>query len=546
MDDKALIKFQRQQISSLQEEKSAAMEALDLARELGTISSLSNPQSSLEMLLQEICDRANKMIPFKSCAVYLIDNDTQDFVQARSCPEYAAARLEKEVGLLIEDQSFAYALQSDGPVFFLDSAGDSHIFLHTLLTPSRVRGMFVGVMVQSKEDILDTTLKLFSVFMLSAANALENCETREFMRNHSQELERKVQQRTLDLADAFDRLDVTLDGMQAGVMVVEAEDHKIVDANPKALEMLGVGWEELIGRQCFDVICSAFRGNCPITDRGLNEDNGEYVIERRDGVSIPIQKTVSRVMINGKLHMVENFIDISEQKKLADLKEDVDRIMRHDLKGPLNGIIGLPDILLMDDEGNLTESQREILEYIQASGYKLLNMINLSLDLYKMETGAYEYHPAVADVYALARSVLKDLFELINYKKLVVREQFGGKGVEKGFSFNIRCDEFLTYSLLSNLLKNAVEASPAESVITLDVNDDLGDILIKIHNMGVVPEDIRDTFFEKYVTAHKSGGTGLGTYSAKLIAETMGGSVSFESSDVKGTSIFIKLPGIED
>ncbi|MFW5501517.1 MULTISPECIES: GAF domain-containing protein [unclassified Maridesulfovibrio] len=546
MDEKKLIKFQQQQIKALQLEKAAAMEALDLARELGTITALSPQQSSLDTLLQDICDRAQRMISFESCAVYLVDNNTQDFVRVRSCPDSASAKLEKEIDLLIADQSFAYALQSDGPVFFLDSAGENHILLHALLTPFRVRGMFVGIMQQSKEEILDTTLKLFSVFMLSAVNALENYENHEIMRNHSLELERMVQQRTQDLVDAYDRLDITLNAMQAGVMVVEAENYRIVDVNPKALEMMGREWEEVIGAECFSVICTACKGRCPIVDRGLEESNEEHVIERKDGTHIPIQKSVSKVMIDGKLHMVENFIDISEQKKLADLKEHVDRIVRHDLKVPLNGIIGLPDLLLSDAEANLTEDQREVLEYIKASGYKLLSMINLSLDLYKMETGSYAYSPAEADIYSIARSVVKDLSELVRYKMLVIREQFEGKDVEGDFSFNIRCDEFLTYSLLSNILKNAVEASPENEDIIFDIRVIDGNVVIRIHNMGAVPGSIRDTFFEKYVTADKSDGTGLGTYSAKLIAETMGGSISYESSTEKGTSIMINLPGMDD
>ncbi len=195
--------------------------------------------------------------------------------------------------------------------------------------------------------------------MLSAVNALENYENHEIMRNHSLELERMVQQRTQDLVDAYDRLDITLNAMQAGVMVVEAENYRIVDINPKALEMMGMEWEEVIGTECFGVICTACKGSCPIVDRGLEESNEEHIIERKDGTRIPIQKSVSRVMIDGKLHMIENFIDISEQKKLADLKEHVDRIVRHDLKVPLNGIIGLPDLLLSDAEANLTEDQRE-------------------------------------------------------------------------------------------------------------------------------------------------------------------------------------------
>ncbi|WP_320007271.1 ATP-binding protein [Maridesulfovibrio sp.] len=545
MEDKMLINFQRQQIRRLQEEKKAMLESLDLARELGVLTTLNQEKPSRANLLHEICARANRMIPFKSCAVYLVDEETHDFVQASSYPDSTGLGLEREVDLLIKDQSLAYALQTDGPVFFLDSTGKGHIVLHVLSTPFSLRGMFVGLMMQNKDEIPDTTIKFFSVFMLLSVNALENWETHEFMLNHSSQLERKVQKRTRELADANERLRVTLEGMQAGVVVIKADGFVVVDANPKALEILDMTKEELLGCKCFDVICSKQRGKCPIVDLGMSENNEEFVVKRRDGKAIPIQKAVSPVMIDGELHLVENFIDIIEQKKLADLKEDVGRMMRHDLKSPLNGVIGLPEMLLENTDEPLSESQREILEYIQVSGYKLLNMINLSLDLYKMEIGTYEHRPAVADIYPIFRSAIKDLSELIKYKRIEVRELFEGTEIEEGFSYNVHCDEFLIYSLMSNLLKNAVEASPSGEQIIIEVNPDYGKVIIRIHNQGEVPESIRETFFEKYVTANKSGGTGLGTYSAKLIAETMGGRIYFETSAENGTALFIELPGID-
>ena len=65
---------------------------------------------------------------------------------------------------------------------------------------------------------------------------------------------------------------------------------------------------------------------------------------------------------------------------------------------------------------------------------------------------------------------------------------------------------------------------------------------IKIKNRGLVPTDIREKFFEKYITSNKEKGAGLGTYSAKLIAETMGGKISMESCEEKGTIIKLAFP----
>jgi signal transduction histidine kinase len=65
---------------------------------------------------------------------------------------------------------------------------------------------------------------------------------------------------------------------------------------------------------------------------------------------------------------------------------------------------------------------------------------------------------------------------------------------------------------------------------------------IAIHNAGVVPEAVRDRFFEKYATSGKRSGTGLGTYSAQLIAKAHGGHIEFTTSEAEGTRVTVVLP----
>ena len=67
--------------------------------------------------------------------------------------------------------------------------------------------------------------------------------------------------------------------------------------------------------------------------------------------------------------------------------------------------------------------------------------------------------------------------------------------------------------------------------------------MISITNPGCVPEHIRDSFFEKYVTAGKKQGTGLGTYSAKLMTTMQNGSIAMNSSEQE-TCITVKLPAV--
>src|SRR6185503_18439826 len=67
------------------------------------------------------------------------------------------------------------------------------------------------------------------------------------------------------------------------------------------------------------------------------------------------------------------------------------------------------------------------------------------------------------------------------------------------------------------------------------------EVAVRIRNRGAVPAGLRETFFDKYTTAGKQGGTGLGTYSARLVAETQGGRISLEAED-DATTVIVRLP----
>jgi len=129
-------------------------------------------------------------------------------------------------------------------------------------------------------------------------------------------------------------------------------------------------------------------------------------------------------------------------------------------------------------------------------------------------------------------------------KKL--RIEVNGKPAENVDSFYILGEELLCYSMLANLVKNAVEASPegVPIVIRIDTTcDSQGELgRIRVCNSGAVSEQIRDRFFEKHITAGKTGGTGLGTYSARMIAETQLGRIGLESSPENGTVVTVWLP----
>lgn len=103
-----------------------------------------------------------------------------------------------------------------------------------------------------------------------------------------------------------------------GVMIIEADNHQIVYANPMAIAMSKFSEKEIIGRVCHDVICPNEAGKCPITDFGKKVDNAERVLVQKDGTLLPIIKTVVPVTVKGKNYLIESFIDYSERKRLAE------------------------------------------------------------------------------------------------------------------------------------------------------------------------------------------------------------------------------------
>ncbi|MGN7613447.1 response regulator [Magnetococcales bacterium HHB-1] len=222
----------------------------------------------------------------------------------------------------------------------------------------------------------------------------------------------------------------------------------------------------------------------------------------------------------------------------AHLKEDVDRIMRHDLKGPLNSIIGVPQILI--DDLSLDEEYETLLQTVEQSGYKMLQMINRSLDLYKMESGAYVLHPERVDLAKIARRVCQDACTLLHGKKIQVTLHINGQCDDGIETFTVIGEELLCHSMVSNLFQNAVEASPYGETIKISLVSGIHGVL-RIDNQGAVPAQIRERFFEKYVTAGKTGGTGLGTYSAKLMATTMKGVIRLLPTDNNTTAVEVSL-----
>ena len=224
-------------------------------------------------------------------------------------------------------------------------------------------------------------------------------------------------------------------------------------------------------------------------------------------------------------------------RQAASFREEVESITRHDLKSPLSVIIGAPE-LIRELGGSLTEQQIAWLGKIEGAGQRLLDMINRSLDTFKMEQGIYALRPEPVDLLGVAREAISHSETLMRVKSLSANILIDDRPAAETDTFVVPGERLLCYSMLGNLVKNAFEASPNGDTVTLLF--ERGDALrMCIRNRGAVPENVRDRFFEKFSTSGKKHGTGLGTYSARLIAETHHGRITVDTSVPDYTTVTV-------
>ncbi|MEO5332732.1 MAG: hybrid sensor histidine kinase/response regulator [Magnetococcus sp. YQC-5] len=236
------------------------------------------------------------------------------------------------------------------------------------------------------------------------------------------------------------------------------------------------------------------------------------------------------------VQLKQQYIALQEMERL---RKDVEAITRHDLKTPINGIIGCTDLLLQD----ATLSQPDLDKFyrlIRESANQLREMVNMSLSLIKMEQGRYEATLQPISLLPILHRVLADHRTWRERRRIETRITVDGQPVQEQQTFTVLGDETLCYTMFANLYKNAMEASEAGQTVTIALHNGTM-ATVAIHNHGAVPAIIREKFFEKYVTHGKRGGTGLGTYSSRLMAETQHGSISLHSSEADGTTVTVVL-----
>ncbi|MDH5680073.1 MAG: PAS domain S-box protein, partial [Spirochaetota bacterium] len=327
--------------------------------------------------------------------------------------------------------------------------------------------------------------------------------------------------------------------------IVIHRDDKILYINQSAISILAVkSPDEVLGKSVFQFLHpdsrESFNKNIQnIQEEKISDKLLELKLLNDSGKVVETEAALSKIRYRGSQSLITILRDISQRKRLERLKEEVERTMHHDLKSPLLAIMGFSKMLLNREIGT---KEKEWIQSIQESSHKMKYLISRSFDLFKMEEGSYLSNPQDINMVNFLKNIKKSFTPMIEIKSLRMDFRLNEERISEMKDYSIRSDENLLDILFNNLLKNALEASPEHSVVSVHIDSAENGYHIDIHNYGMVDDRVSERFFERYVTAGKKDGTGLGTYSAYLVVKTLGGTIRFTSSKSQGTHLLIHLP----
>lgn len=350
-------------------------------------------------------------------------------------------------------------------------------------------------------------------------------------------------------------------------IVTANEAGEIVEFNNSAERIFGWSREEVIGQKMEHTIIPHHHRAAHIAGMARYLANGEpQVVDkgrveltalRKTGEEFPVELNITSVQSDGGALFIAYLRDISAQKinerQLIDARdraENMDRakskflaIMSHEMRTPLNGILGVLDLLGTSD---LEDKQQHYIRVAAASSEILLEQVNEALDIARIEMGSMALSPQPFALAPAINRVVDVLSPLAQEKGLSLELDF-----DQGMARSFLGDGARIGQILTNLLGNAIKFTDCGSV-TVKVSGIHGpgttEATIAVHDTGggIFKDRLEDIFEDFVVLAHGVGrqnrGDGLGLSISRKVARIMGGDLTVQSTIDIGSVFALTLP----
>jgi signal transduction histidine kinase len=339
-------------------------------------------------------------------------------------------------------------------------------------------------------------------------------------------------------------------GAMAGISAIINSNRQIVYANNEFLDFLGLkSLEPVLGKRPGEIIscihsseesgcgtsqackyCGAV--NAVMESQRTNQKSSKetrissYVEGRQ--LSWDLNITSVPIVLANQTFYVLTLQDISNEKRII----MIERIFFHDLLNTASGLNGLLSILKTETD---PEEVNQLVSQSEEASSNIIEEIMIYRQLRAAENG--DIQVSIEKVNSL--EFLSTAIERISYheaalgKKIIIAEDSA--------VINFETDRILLRRVLINLLKNAIEATPAGGLVVAGIEERADKIRFWVKNDGVIPHDIQLQIFQRSFST-KGNGRGIGTYSIRLLSENyLKGNVSFVSNEAEGTVFSVEL-----
>ena len=351
-----------------------------------------------------------------------------------------------------------------------------------------------------------------------------------------------------------DQLSMLIENQGEGVAIIDRLE-RFTFANAAAGEIFGMDVEELQKKKFSDFVdqealagIRAQRNTC----RRSGRCTFEFDVKLPSGETKTILATATprRDEKDGVIGTFEVFRDITDRKRTEILKARLEAksefltMISHELRTPLVPIIGYAELLLSETFGELPDECREPLETIYSRAEALKGLIDDILQINRMERGILDVKLQTVDIRAMLEETLKPYTEISQSKPVDIQVSCD--------EFNILADPDRIRQVIQNLVGNSIKYSGDSVKITISgqVKDGKGCISVEDNGMGMRTEELPYIFERFYqiedIHNRTHDGAGLGLAIARELTEKMGGTISVESKQGKGSIFTISMELADD
>ncbi len=366
-----------------------------------------------------------------------------------------------------------------------------------------------------------------------------------------------------------DDLERIIDRLPVGVLVMDPISRTVIDANPRACELLGPELTAPGACDCNRLNDGQAPPHCPALNGNEDLCTGECVVHQNDGSERVIDKRVVPIHLHGRLLLLETFIDLTAARRAeSELRATTAKLeqalayaeatarradegnaaknefvahVTHELRTPLNGIVGMASLLR---DTPLNEEQQEYVRIVRSCSKGLATLVNDLLDFSRIEAQRLE----IESITFSLRDLLDDIHRLM-----------APRATEAGLDLSLHIAQIVPQELrgdparlrqvLVNLVDNAIKFTEQGSVnirVRLVLEEAGQNVLrFEVRDTGIgVDPALSDQLFEPFrqaPTANHTAGTGLGLAICRRLVELQGGEIGILTEQAQGSCFWFQL-----